>query len=58
MYLKVGVGAEHDMAAVRAGREVAPEARLRPGANEAWDPSVALRVNARLAPESTAYDCR
>ena len=55
LYLKVGVGAEYDMAAVRAVREVAPDARLRLDANEAWDQSVALRMIARMAPYDIEY---
>lgn len=55
LYLKVGVGEAHDMAAVRAVREAAPQARLRLDANEAWDQARALRMIARLAPYDIEY---
>ncbi len=55
LYLKVGVGADYDMAAVAAVRAAAPEARLRLDANEAWDQAMALRMIARLAPYDIEY---
>ncbi len=55
IYLKVGVGAEHDIAAVRAVREAIGDARLRLDANEAWDPATALKMIHKLAPYDIEY---
>ncbi|MEL7257108.1 MAG: mandelate racemase/muconate lactonizing enzyme family protein [Pseudomonadota bacterium] len=55
IYLKVGVGEAHDLAAVKAVREAIGDARLRLDANEAWSPDVALRMMARLAPYDVEY---
>ena len=55
LYLKVGVGEAHDLAAVRAVRDAAPDARLRLDANEAWDQATALRMIHQLAPFGIEY---
>ena len=55
LYLKVGMEAARDLEAVAAVRRVAPEARLRLDANEAWAPHVARRMLHRLAPFDPEY---
>lgn len=51
LYLKVGMGAQRDLAAVRAVREaVGEEPRLRIDPNEAWDRHTALHMIRQLAP--------
>lgn len=55
IYLKVGVGAEHDRQAVRLVREAIGDARLRLDANEAWDVSTAIRRMAEFAPYGIEY---
>jgi len=55
IYLKVGIGAEHDRAAVRLVREAIGDARLRLDANEAWDPATAIRRLAEFAPYGIEY---
>ena len=51
LYLKVGMGQDRDLAAVRAVREaVGPEPRLRIDPNEAWDRYTALNMIRRLTP--------
>lgn len=55
IYLKVGVGAEHDREAVRLVRAAIGDARLRLDANEAWDVSTAIRRLAELAPYGIEY---
>ncbi|MEL6288851.1 MAG: mandelate racemase/muconate lactonizing enzyme family protein [Pseudomonadota bacterium] len=55
IYLKVGVGEHHDIEATRLVREAIGDARLRLDANEAWDPALALRMMARLAPYDIEY---
>nr|WP_281172031.1 mandelate racemase/muconate lactonizing enzyme family protein [Leisingera aquimarina] len=55
IYLKVGVGEAHDMAAVKAVREAIGGTRLRLDANEAWDPATALRMLNAFAPYNIEY---
>lgn len=55
IYLKVGVGVEHDMQAVRAVRAAIGTARLRLDANEAWDLSTTIRRMAEFAPYDIEY---
>lgn len=55
IYLKVGVGEAHDIAAVKAVRAAIGTARLRLDANEAWDPATALRMIAAFAPHDIEY---
>ncbi|MFZ1661258.1 MAG: mandelate racemase/muconate lactonizing enzyme family protein [Paracoccaceae bacterium] len=55
IYLKVGVGIEHDRRAVRLVREAIGEARLRLDANEAWDVSTAIRRMTEFAPYDIEY---
>ncbi|MEO1191767.1 MAG: mandelate racemase/muconate lactonizing enzyme family protein [Pseudomonadota bacterium] len=55
IYLKVGVGAAHDLAAVKAVRAAIGEARLRLDANEAWDPATALRRIESFRPYDIEY---
>lgn len=55
IYLKVGLGEAHDMAAVGAVRAAIGDARLRLDANEAWDVAGAKRMIARLAPFDIEY---
>jgi L-alanine-DL-glutamate epimerase-like enolase superfamily enzyme len=51
LYLKVGMGAQRDLAAVRAVREaVGEEPRLRIDPNEAWDRYTALHMIRKLTP--------
>ena len=50
LYLKVGIGEEQDVAAVRAVREAVGDGpRLRIDPNEAWDHLTAVRMIRRLA---------
>jgi L-alanine-DL-glutamate epimerase-like enolase superfamily enzyme len=49
-YMKVGRGAEHDIAAVKAVRAAIGVHRLRLDANESWDLLSARRIIAALAP--------
>lgn len=50
LYLKVGIGEEQDVAAVRAVREAVGDGpRLRVDPNEAWDHLTAVRMIRRLA---------
>jgi len=55
IYLKVGVGEEHDLAAVKAVREAIGNTRLRLDANEAWDPATALRMLKTFEPYNIEY---
>jgi L-alanine-DL-glutamate epimerase-like enolase superfamily enzyme len=55
IYLKVGIGAEHDREAVRLVREAIGDTRLRLDANEAWDPATAIRRMAEFAPHGIEY---
>lgn len=59
IYLKVGVSEAHDLAAVKAVRDVIDSAesaaRLRLDANEAWDPATARRMLTALAPYNVEY---
>lgn len=55
IYLKVGVGTEHDRQAVRLVRQAIGDARLRLDANEAWDVSTAIRRMAEFAPYGIEY---
>ncbi|MEZ5770523.1 MAG: mandelate racemase/muconate lactonizing enzyme family protein [Defluviimonas denitrificans] len=55
IYLKVGVGTEHDRDAVRLVREAIGDARLRLDANEAWDVSTAIRRLTDFAPYGIEY---
>ena len=51
LYLKVGMGEQRDLAAVRAVRQaVGKEPRLRIDPNEAWDRYTALHMIRKLAP--------
>jgi L-Ala-D/L-Glu epimerase len=42
--LKIGTGAERDVARVRAVRDAAPDARIRLDANQGWTPDEAIAV--------------
>lgn len=55
IYLKVGVGADHDRRVVRMVREVIGDTRLRLDANEAWDVTTAIRRMAEFAPYGIEY---
>lgn len=55
IYLKVGVGRERDLAAVKAVRAAIGDARLRLDANEAWDPATALAMINRFEPYAIEY---
>ena len=55
IYLKVGVGTEHDRQVVRRVREAIGDARLRLDANEAWDVSTAIRRLTDFAPYGIEY---
>jgi L-alanine-DL-glutamate epimerase-like enolase superfamily enzyme len=55
VYLKVGIGRDYDLAAVKAVREAIGSARLRLDANEAWDPATAIAMIAQLAPYNVEY---
>ena len=55
IYLKVGLSPDRDVEATAAVRAVIGGARLRLDANEAWDPALALRMLARLAPYDVEY---
>lgn len=55
IYLKVGIGPDRDVEATAAVRAAIGKARLRLDANEAWDPALALRMIARLAPYDVEY---
>ena len=55
LYLKVGVGESHDIAAVRAVRDAIGDHRLRLDANEAWDPATALRMIRAFEPYAIDY---
>ncbi len=55
IYLKVGVGTEHDRQAVHLVREAIGDARLRLDANEAWDVSTAIRRMTEFAPYGIEY---
>ena len=55
IYLKVGVGTDHDRQAVRLVREAIGDARLRLDANEAWDVSTAIRRMTEFAPYGIEY---
>ena len=55
IYLKVGIGADHDREAVRLVREAIGDVRLRLDANEAWDPATAIRRMAEFAPYGIEY---
>lgn len=55
IYLKVGIAPDRDVEATAAVRAVIGKARLRLDANEAWDPALALRMIARLAPYDVEY---
>lgn len=55
IYLKVGVGTEHDRQAVRLVREAIGDTRLRLDANEAWDVSTTIRRMAEFAPYGIEY---
>ena len=55
IYLKVGVGAEHDAKAVRLVRQAIGSARLRLDANEGWDVSTAIRRMTEFAPYDIEY---
>jgi muconate cycloisomerase len=55
IYLKVGIGPDRDVEATAAVRAAIGKARLRLDANEAWDPALALRMIARLAPYDIEY---
>lgn len=55
IYLKVGVGEAHDMAAVKAVRAAIGNTRLRLDANEAWDVATSLRMIAAFAPYDVEY---
>ncbi len=51
LYLKIGQGEEHDLAAVQAVREAVGDGpRLRVDANEAWDRHTAVNMIRQLAP--------
>lgn len=51
VYLKVGLGDDHDEGVVRAVREaVGRDIRIRVDANEAWDVATARRMSYRLEP--------
>ena len=50
IYVKIGRGADLDVAIARAVREAIGERRLRLDANEAWDTLTASRMIARLMP--------
>ena len=55
IYLKVGIGADHDREAVRLVREAIGNTRLRLDANEAWDPATSIRRMAEFAPYGIEY---
>lgn len=55
IYLKVGMGPDRDVEATAAVRAAIGNARLRLDANEAWDPSLALRMITRLQPFDIEY---
>lgn len=55
IYLKVGMGADRDIEAVRAVRQAIGNWRLRLDANEAWDPATSLRMIERLKPFDIEY---
>lgn len=55
IYLKVGVGVDHDRQAVSLVREAIGEARLRLDANEAWDVATAIRRMTEFAPYGIEY---
>jgi len=55
IYLKVGVGPDHDRQAVRLVREAIGDARLRLDANEGWDISTAIRRMTEFAPYDIEY---
>lgn len=55
IYLKVGIDPERDVEATAAVRAAIGNARLRLDANEAWDPSLALRMITRLQPFDIEY---
>ena len=55
IYLKVGVGVEHDRQTVQLVRDAIGDARLRLDANEAWDVSTAIRRMAEFAPYGIEY---
>lgn len=55
IYLKVGVGEAHDLAAIQLVRAAIGDARLRLDANEAWDPATALRMIRAIEPYNIEY---
>lgn len=56
LYLKVGFGADTDVARVKAIREaVGPAPRIRVDANQAWAPGAARAIIQRLAPFQLEY---
>ena len=55
IYLKVGVGTEHDRQAVHLVRQAISDARLRLDANEGWDVSTTIRRMAEFAPYGIEY---
>lgn len=55
LYLKVGMGAEQDLEAIKAVRAAAPDVRLRLDANEGWPIEVALRMLQKIAPYDIEY---
>jgi len=55
IYLKVGIGEEYDLKAVQAVRKAIGKTRLRLDANEAWDPTMALRMIKAFEPYNVEY---
>lgn len=55
VYLKVGIGEEYDVAAVRGVREAIGDRRLRVDANEAWDPATAMKMIEAFRPYGVEY---
>jgi muconate cycloisomerase len=55
IYLKVGMGREYDLEAVRAIRGVIGNARLRLDANEGWDPEHALGMMNKMRDLDVEY---
>ncbi|GAB1364177.1 mandelate racemase/muconate lactonizing enzyme family protein [Rhodobacter sp.] len=55
IYLKVGVGAEHDAKVVPMVRQAIGKARLRLDANEGWDVATTIRRMTEFAPYGIEY---
>lgn len=55
LYLKVGVDERYDLEAVEAVRAAVGNTRIRLDANEAWEPTVALRMIKALQPYNIEY---